>query len=345
MIEPLFDEDAVLRSGLNQTAFFRELLAEPAGLIDIGARWGVSPLFRPLSKLFSVLAFEADQTEAARLAADEAETRKWARFVVADAALGARSERRTLHILEKPNNSSIYPVNPHYAERYAMRGFELVRKIDMLVTTLDSVLSGPKLDDGRLGEVLKVDVQGAEFDVLVGGQRMLSERTHCVLCEAAFVQVYDGAKLFSEIETYLRELGFALYGFLDVQQRSTKRLDKHRYRARERFMHADAVFIRDPFEWEAKASKRGVLIVMLMAMLLGYFDLCLELSRLAEWSNEERRAFESAVKALCQVPAECALRMVADLQERVRSDPSRVLIEIGRFIDQNRDFQTYHDVI
>src|SRR5262249_13171584 len=60
MIPALFDRARLAQSGFQQSRLFSDLSIEPIGLIDIGARWGVSEIFRLAAELLDVIAFEAD---------------------------------------------------------------------------------------------------------------------------------------------------------------------------------------------------------------------------------------------------------------------------------------------
>ncbi len=57
----------------------------------------------------------------------------------------------------------------------------------METTTLDAFAKTEGLESV---EVLKVDVQGADLDVLQGGQQLLAASTLAVIVEVEFSQVY-----------------------------------------------------------------------------------------------------------------------------------------------------------
>src|SRR6185436_9145099 len=60
-------------------------------------------------------------------------------------------------------------------------------------------------------DCLKVDVQGAELDVLRGGSSIL-KNLKLIELEVEFNHQYKGQALFSEIDLFLRQHGFALLG-------------------------------------------------------------------------------------------------------------------------------------
>jgi hypothetical protein len=259
-------------------------------------------------------------------------------------ALGAENGTLDLHILARPNNSSVYDAIPEVARRYAIAGFEPVRKVRVEARPLDALAAA----NATLGEIIKLDVQGAEYDILRGAAATLASRTGCLICEVQFMPCYAGIKLFSEIELALRDTGLRLYGLLDTQQRATKRLDKRRSLGRERLIQADALFLYDPIEAGGAATPTGLRrarVALLMAVLLGYFDFALELvddvPGLVGDAGEMRRS----IAALAAVDPEADRREAAALAEAARAQPERTSVALGKLVDRRRDFHTYHDVI
>ena len=76
--------------------------------------------------------------------------------------------------------------------------------------TLDSLVS----DNVQQFQLLKLDVQGAELDVLRGASRLL-ENVEAILMEIAVVQYNAGAPLVAEVLAEMRRLGFVLHDILD----------------------------------------------------------------------------------------------------------------------------------
>ena len=60
-------------------------------------------------------------------------------------------------------------------------------------------------------EVVKLDVQGAELAACRGGREVLGRSTLLIYTEVCFRRLYEGGAVFGEIDSFLRELGFALY--------------------------------------------------------------------------------------------------------------------------------------
>ncbi|BEC03341.1 FkbM family methyltransferase [Escherichia coli] len=55
--------------------------------------------------------------------------------------------------------------------------------------------------------MLKIDTQGSELNILVGGEQVLNN-TLCIQLEVSFIPLYEGQPSFGEIDVYLRKHGF-----------------------------------------------------------------------------------------------------------------------------------------
>ena len=72
--------------------------------------------------------------------------------------------------------------------------------------TLDSVV---KYNNWPLPDLVKLDIQGAELDVLRGAQHTLSNCTDIIL-EAQHTDYNEGAPKVDEVIEYMRSIGFEL---------------------------------------------------------------------------------------------------------------------------------------
>jgi hypothetical protein len=62
---------------------------------------------------------------------------------------------------------------------------------------------------------MKVDVQGAELDVLRGAERSL-ESARVIETEVEFQELYRGQPLFTDVDRFLRERGFGLWRLREI---------------------------------------------------------------------------------------------------------------------------------
>lgn len=229
-----------------------------------------------------------------------------------------------------------------------MRQFERTGETSVETELLDSVFAKRYGKDKNFGEFLKVDTQGSEFEILKGAKKVLTENTIALVCEVSFFEIYQGQKLFSDVEAYLRSLGFSFYGFdSSLHTRSCKNLDKKSNITRERAMYADAVFFKDPLPGgNAVNSTRQNRSLFLSALILGYFDFGLELNNAAvmDLSQADETRLNTLVKALSEFPKEDSIKQLQRTSTAVEGDPQNANILIGHFVDQRRKYCDYDDV-
>lgn len=99
------------------------------------------------------------------------------------------------------------------------------------IDTMDNVLGNLNLKDNVL---VKIDVQGLEDKVILGGLKTLS-RAKIVIVETSFLELYEGQPLFGRVHQFLSELGYKYSGAWDPDFRNP--LDG-------RSLQQDSVFIK-----------------------------------------------------------------------------------------------------
>jgi FkbM family methyltransferase len=120
-------------------------------------------------------------------------------------ALGPEKAESSLFITAKNDSSSLLRPMQEQEDRDAKS--HVVNQRNVAVHSLDKV----KLKLGRPC-LLKIDVQGYEADVLLGGALTLGQ-VDDVLVEVSQVPFYYGQKLFPEVDSLLRNAGFELLKF------------------------------------------------------------------------------------------------------------------------------------
>lgn len=317
----------------------------PLGFVDIGARGGVHPFVEPLAGATAVLGFEPDRPEARRL---QSVLRRgpWARAELEPAALGGVEGPAILYRLSANTNDSLRPPNEALTRRYRMVKWREIGRTPLRTTTLDSVLFGRRAKQPHWGEFLKLDTQGTEHEILEGARRTLKERTVAVVCEVEFCALYAGQRLFSDVELLLRNQGFSFYGFTAFAFRGRKFLDKTRERGRERALHADAVFFKDPLPGGGAPdlSPRGRAIVFVCAALMGFHDYAVELAR-DLWSGPEARRLEAAVRRRAAVPPANSAAELAEAAGRASRDPERAHFALAGLVDRYRLQFSYDELV
>lgn len=100
---------------------------------------------------------------------------------------------------DKCTGASIYLENTHHYNN------PNVKKLQM--TTLDSL--------GKVFDLIKIDVQGAELDVLRGGLNTLQKSTFVVM-ELAVMRYNQGAPLINEVIEYMNRNGFMFFDIYEL---------------------------------------------------------------------------------------------------------------------------------
>jgi FkbM family methyltransferase len=173
----------------------------PKTIIDVGAAFGTEPLYTvfPIAKHVLVEPLEEFKPALDRLVTRFSHV--GLEYIVAAGA--EKSGTATLHVHPDLDGSSLY-LEDEDSE---------VNGVPRLVpaVTLDQVCGERNLEGPFL---VKVDVQGAELDVLKGGIETL-KRTEYVVLEAVFFQVFINGPSFAEIIAFMKQQGFVVYEFFD----------------------------------------------------------------------------------------------------------------------------------
>ncbi|MCL6261239.1 FkbM family methyltransferase [Aquiflexum sp. TKW24L] len=132
-----------------------------------------------------------------------------------------------IFVNEYSPSSSLLPMSDLHKTNFEYAVQTIPDKIE--VRTLDSFfpLSIPK------PLLIKIDVQGYEMFVLMGGKNVLSQ-ADVIIIETSFYPLYEGQPLFHDIYQHLLNLGFAYFG--NVEQLISSKDNS--------ILQADAVFLK-----------------------------------------------------------------------------------------------------
>jgi FkbM family methyltransferase len=125
-------------------------------------------------------------------------------------AVGADYSTSVMHISSRDDSSSLLAISNLQVENFP--GTMEISTSEVSVAPLahylnESLISGKSL--------LKIDVQGFEYDVLVGSEALL-HKFHHIYCECSFTELYTGQKFAHQIIEFLNKRNFIFSGIYNT---------------------------------------------------------------------------------------------------------------------------------
>lgn len=244
------------------------LVADPLTIVDVGAVFGPDKRWRQLGeRTCRFITFEPDKRSQTPI--DE---RGPFAMRALPTAIGREPGTRMLYLTKGEFASSLYPPNQAVLGVFGTWPWHESAGTDQVtVDTLDHALDSCP---GWTPDFIKTDIEGADLDALLGGERALSSALG-IQVEAAFVERNVGAPLFAEIDQHLRAHGFMLFQL--IREHWLRRNGVRGVASRPQLIWADVVYFRDAAGFAARlaaAADREAMLVKFVALLLayGHFD-------------------------------------------------------------------------
>jgi FkbM family methyltransferase len=259
--------------------------------VDVGARGALIPRFDPVAGRTAVFGFEPDTKECERLNR-LLQSSTWAHAEVFPYALGRNAHGRPIYMTRNPQLISLLAPN-----REVLFGDDA----EVLeVSTIDTISLDELYRNGALSgsiDFIKLDTQGSELEILKHSENVLADSLG-IETEVEFIEAYQEQPRFSEIDLYLRDLGFEPF-LVDVYSFGAR--DATVPLTRRRCGYGDAVFLRGG-DWLAGLAQeersRALRKLTVIYLLYGLFDDALALAHRFDLD------IERAIKAYYSTVAE-----------------------------------------
>ncbi len=179
--------------------------------VDCGARGGLDePALLEAFPKARRIGFEPDAAECARLNAHQSNNGGDPRATFYPVAVGGARETRRFFVTEDPACSSLYPPDSAVFGKFqaGVKAIQVLAEETLETVPLDSYLPAKGIHQVHF---LKLDVQGAELDVLHGAENFLASSVLGLKVEVFFAPIYQRQPLFTDVDAYLRQFGFELF--------------------------------------------------------------------------------------------------------------------------------------
>jgi len=147
--------------------------------------------------------------------------------------------------------------------------YEIEKKVLVDAKSLDQISAE---NDNFNMDFLKLDVQGAELEILQGGENFLSKNIIGLEIEVEFQKLYIDQPLFSDIDSYVRnKLKLELF---DLSKHYCKyKAGINKFSKKGQLVFGDALYLRSPFqilEWCSTLNKTAAIDKIISACIIGY---------------------------------------------------------------------------
>jgi len=238
-------------------------------LVDIGANPidGKAP-YEALLKdgLAQLIGFEPNKKALAVLNQQKSEREHYLPYAIGD------GKSHIFYQCQAPGMSSLLKPNAHTLSFF--HGFptwgKVLQETPVQTHRLDDVAEIQAID------YLKIDIQGGELMVFQHGKQKLKD---CLVIhtEVEFLPMYENQPLFSEVELFLRELGFVFHKFQPLVSRVIQplMLRNDPYAGLSQQVWADAIFIKNFMALETLSEEQLQKYALILHDVYQSYDIAL----------------------------------------------------------------------
>lgn len=178
-------------------------------------------------------------------------------------ALASEKGFRPLYETEHPWCTSLYKPREKFNKKFiGLQLMDIKRISEIEVKTLHEVFISLGIDDLDL---CKIDVQGAELEVIYGGGPLIN---NCVsiVSEVCFNQLYIDAPSFGDIQNFLGQKGLIFHKFISPGRRNLQpTLENRDPNLGSWLLWSDAIFVSDILNIEKLSSEKLLKLALIAA--------------------------------------------------------------------------------
>ena len=210
--------------------FVSKLLGEnKIRLIDIGAAGGVHEVWKPYEKNIDLILFEPHEFSYKNL-------NKKNQKVINKGLWSEKNKKQNFFRTQKPECSGLLEPHYDYLKKFPnVERFKVVKTESTETTTLDN-----EFNSQSFPHFIKIDTEGAELEILKGGQSTLNNVLGLVV-ECVFFNLRKNQCKFEEIKNYLEEKNIHFFDFLNII-----RWERHRFSYVGQPQISDVLFLTPP---------------------------------------------------------------------------------------------------
>ncbi len=240
---------------------------------DYGNNWGI---FAPN---LSIYGFDADEDSCQEANQDLADKGiNWQEKHI-PLALSDSIGECTLYVTKAPMCSSLYPPNEPYLKRF--QGLpELVNldfSVEIETTTLEAFCEEENITEI---DFLKIDVQGADLNVLQGSNSLLNDIL-AIQIEVEFSPLYLNQPLFADVDSFLRNHNFTLFDLYSSYRKRYSLNIQSPFHPQGQLLWGDAFYLRDliseDFLKKDQQNPERIFKLACVADVMGFYDYAAEI--------------------------------------------------------------------
>lgn len=239
--------------------FLQAMSSLPSGgmvtLFDVGAAGDIEPRWKVFSPYLNYVGFEPDERSCKQLLEKASSSDCYSYNMIPHALWGSKAELK-LHLCAKPHVSSIYVPKIEFLKNFPqVERFDVISTEDFSVVPIDSLdLTSP--------DFMKLDVQGAELQILKGAGNLL-DNVLGLEVEVEFVEHYENQPLFGDVCELLTKQGFEFIDFPNLC-----RWERHDFTGYGQCVWGDALFLRTPENMDLASMSNNKLSAYLSILLI-----------------------------------------------------------------------------